>query len=227
MGKVRKLVCGVGINDADYVVKTMEEWREDGKRKSRCIWRCHYYDRWLARIITCYDKPRQVTQPAYRGCTVSREWLTFSNFREWMVNEEVKLGDLSQLHLDKDLLSEKGNKVYSKDTCVFIPRKVNNFSKDTYAYQGKWPLGVSFSKCANKFAAECNNPLSPITGKGKHIGLFTCPLDAHYAWQERKHEYAIMLANSVLVTDERVKHRLLTMYAPDTDWLNGWTHPDE
>lgn len=42
--KIRKLVCGVGINDADYVVKKQETiGYVNGKRKQKLIWVCPFY----------------------------------------------------------------------------------------------------------------------------------------------------------------------------------------
>ena len=49
--KNRKLVCGVGINDADYVVTKQETiGYVDGKQKQKLIWRCPFYKTWTLHL---------------------------------------------------------------------------------------------------------------------------------------------------------------------------------
>lgn len=44
-------------------------------------------------------------------------------------------------------------------------------------------LGVSFSKCSQKYAAEIG-----VNGKVKYLGLFTCPIEAHQAYLTAKRQ---------------------------------------
>lgn len=48
------------------------------------------------------------------------EWKRFSVFKKWFDANYVEGYDL-----DKDLLSNNGHKVYSSDTCCFIPHNLN------------------------------------------------------------------------------------------------------
>ena len=41
--KPKKLVYGVGTNDAGYVVQKWETIVVDGKRKQELVWACQYY----------------------------------------------------------------------------------------------------------------------------------------------------------------------------------------
>lgn len=107
-----RTVCGVGLNDADYVVKPLV----NGVRVP-----CPYYTRWRCMIERCYSIQVHKRQPTYSDCIVCEEWLTFSNFKAWMETQ-----DWEGNQLDKDLLVE-GNKVYGPDTCVFVSSDVNNF----------------------------------------------------------------------------------------------------
>ena len=75
--------------------------------------------------------------PTYKGCSVSEEWLRFSNFKRWMEKQ-----DWDGKQLDKDILFE-GNKVYSAETCVFVTSVVNSFTSDSGAKRGEWLIGVS------------------------------------------------------------------------------------
>ena len=205
--KPKKLVCGVGINDADYVVQKNEEiGYVDGKRKQKPVWVCPYYRVWINMLNRCYSAKRQEIQPTYKGCTVSEDWLTFSNFKAWMGKQEWE-----GKHLDKDLLFE-GNKVYSAENCVFVTQTVNSFTTDSGAARGAWLIGVSWNKRACKFQSNCKNP---FTNKKEHLGHFTTELEAHEAWLKRKLELARLLASEQ--TDIRVSRALVDRYTNYTN----------
>lgn len=183
---------GVGVNDADYAVYKYK----NGKR----TWMCPYYKTWVNMLKRCSEKWQERNQ-TYKGCSASTEWLTFSNFRNWMEKQEWE-----DLQLDKDLLVE-GNKIYSADTCVFVTPMVNSFTLDCRAARGEWLIGVCWNKEKEKFQANCRNP---FTGKNENLGRFTCELQAHKAWKARKHELACQLAD--IQADQRVAEALRIRY---------------
>ena len=150
----------------------------------------------------CYDSKCQERQPTYVGCTVSAEWLTFSNFRAWMEKQDFK-----GKQLDKDLLFE-GNRLYSEETCVFVTRTVNLFTIDRGNDRGEWLIGCCWDKESAKFRAQCRNP---FTGKREHLGRFTTEQEAHEAWARRKLELAHELAAAQ--TDPRVAKALIERYS--------------
>ena len=191
--KRNKLVYNVGINDADYEVSH----RVNGKRV-----RCPCYVTWVSMLTRCYDKKYQERRPTYIGCSVCPEWVSFMNFRKWMIRQ-----DWEGKQLDKDLIVG-GNKVYSPATCVFVDRMTNLFTTDSGRSRGQYPIGVHFYKRDGKFMTECSNP---FTKKKENLGYFTCPNEAHLAWKKRKHELACQLAE--LQTDPRVAAALRTRYA--------------
>ena len=201
--KTRKLVFGVGINDSDYVTQKMETiGYVDGKRKQKLVWMCPFYRTWKNMLERCYSTKLQERKPTYKGCSVTDEWKTFSNFRAWMMTQ-----DWEGNQLDKDLLFE-GNKVYSPETCVFVSGMVNNFTIDRGNDRGEFLIGVSWHKGANKFASRCCNP---FTKKREYLGLFTSEQEAHEAWLTRKLELAKEL--SAIQTDERVAEALIGRYS--------------
>jgi hypothetical protein len=151
----------------------------------------------------CYSKEYHEHYPTYSGCSVCEDWLTFSNFKLWMEQQ-----DWENKQLDKDLLIS-GNKEYGPETCVFVTSVVNTFTLDRCNSRGAYPLGVRFHNVAKKFEAQCRNP---FTGKREYLGLFDCPDQAHLAWKKRKHELACQLVESAYVTDERVAQALRTRY---------------
>lgn len=201
--KPKKLVYGVGDNDADYVIKKNETISyEGGKQKQKQVWVCPYYRAWSDMLKRCYSIKYQENYPTYKGCSVSDEWLTFSNFKTWM-----EMQDWEGMQLDKDLLFV-GNKVYSPDTCVFVTGMVNSFTADCGASRGEWSIGVYWNKLAGKFMSRCCNP---FTKKREHLGLFICEQEAHQAWLKRKLELAHELA--AIQSDPRVAKALIERYS--------------
>ena len=83
-----KLVYGVGINDANYVVS--------GKR---CEHRCLIYRTWELMMRRCYSASFQNRCPTYKNCAVCSKWHSFMNFRKWAL-KQTRDGSL-----DKDILS--------------------------------------------------------------------------------------------------------------------------
>lgn len=211
--KPKKLVYGVGINDAGYVVNKRDTiGYADGKQKQKLVWVCPYYERWTDMLRRCYSASFQESRPTYAGCTVSEEWLTFSNFKEWMEKQ-----DWEGSQLDKDLLFE-GNKIYSADTCCFVTSMANLFTTDSCNSRGERLIGVSWHKGMNKFISQCSNP---FTKKREHIGYFDSELEAHEAWRNRKLELARELA--AIQTDPRVARALIDRYSkPYTDKALKW-----
>ena len=200
--KPRKLVCGVGLNDAGYVVVKYGIAEENGVRKRKRVWICPYYRVWKDMLKRCYSIKFQERNPTYAGCTVSKDWLTFTNFKSWMVAQ-----DFEGKQLDKDLLIV-GNKIYSPETCMFVSGVVNNFTTDRGNDRGEWLIGVSLHKQAGKFEAYCRNP---FTKKREHLGYFACEKEAHEAWRKRKLELAHELA--AIQTDPRVVKALTERYS--------------
>lgn len=160
----RKLVYGVGINDANYA----SCYVIDGKH----IY-CPYYLRWRSMLARCYTEGSLSRNPTYIGCSVDEEWLLFSNFRLWMSKQ-----DWHGKHLDKDILIQ-GNKIYSAKTCIFVTPEVNNLIINGAVRRGILPVGVS--KCGDKFAAFCKK-----NGKNVNLGTYSTSVMAFNAYREFK-----------------------------------------
>jgi hypothetical protein len=199
---MRKLIYGVGVNDADY--HTRKSLRRGGKRV--VLWSCPFYSAWINMLQRAYSKERHARNPSYSGCSVAQEWHLFSRFKEWMDFQPWQ-----GRHLDKDILLP-GNKVYSPDTCVFVAPDVNKLLCDAGAIRGKWPIGVCWAKREEKFLSRCCNPEN---GRHEFLGYFDCPIAAHEAWRSRKHELACRYAD--IQEDPRVASALRFRYASQKD----------
>ena len=165
--KKSKLVCGVGVNDADYVVQPRDA---DG----RAVW-CPYYEVWSSMLKRAYSAKYREHRPTYIGVTVCEEWHSFMAFRAWMMTQ-----DWEGKQLDKDIVVP-GNKVYSPATCVFVSSQINSLLTDSAGQRGKWPIGVSWHKARNGFQARVKE-----NGRLQYIGLFATPEAAHRAWRKEK-----------------------------------------
>lgn len=81
-----------------------------------------HYSRWNSMIRRCYDTECTLNKKQYNGCSVTESWHNFQNFMYWSITQ---LGHLDKnFQLDKDL-KVKDNKIYSPETCSYVPREVN------------------------------------------------------------------------------------------------------
>lgn len=178
--KKNKLVYGVGINDADYAVYRSEII--NGKKK--IVWRCPFYRRWQHILGRCYAGRELIRYPTYIGCSICKEWIYFSNFKKWMEQQEWE-----GYQLDKDFLVE-GNKIYSPDTCVFMPNKLNGFITTCGAKRGQYPLGVFYMKNSRNVTKEHRKPytsqVSKKTGGKIYLGMYATPEEAHQVYLKAK-----------------------------------------
>lgn len=197
MSSKEKLVCGIGANDADYVV----DLRAVVGGKSKRLWICPFYRAWANMLKRCYNQKYQTEKPTYIGCSVAPAWHTFSVFKTWMITQPWEGNQL-----DKDILS-LGSKVYGPDTCAFVSQGLNAFLTDRGAIRGEWPIGVCWHKQRGKFQSRCRNPL---TREQDALGLFDTPNKAHIAWAARKLEHAKTLAAEQ--ADHRVAKALISMF---------------
>jgi len=79
------------------------------------------YITWVGMIQRCYSDVHQLKHNTYIGCTVCEECKNFQNFALWYKENYPSFEiENSRWELDKDLLV-KENKIYSPNTCVFIP----------------------------------------------------------------------------------------------------------
>jgi len=196
MGRKRSLVCGVGIND--WVGKVTV----DGKPIKE-------YQLWKSMLERCFDDKVKQEHPTYKDVTCSKEWLSMTKFIEDV--SKMKGYGFDGWALDKDIL-QKGSKLYSKDTCCFVPAEVNNLLIKSDNSRGEYPVGVDFHKVSGKFRAKLK-----INGRLKHIGLFANPEEAFFAYKAAKEAQIKAVAEKWKhLLDDRVYQALLK-YTVDVD----------
>ena len=146
---------------------------------------CKIYTQWYGMIARCYDEKYHIRFPTCVGCTVSEEFKDYSKWREWYDNYQYKHDGWQ---LDKDLLV-KGNKIYSSETCVFLPHIINSTLTKSNKTRGNYLIGTYFDTHNNKFKACITK-----YGKNTTLGYFENEIDAHLAYKEAKEEYLKELA---------------------------------
>lgn len=183
------IVCGWGINDADYPVYIYESWYdESGAYKRKLTWKCPYYIKWRSMIGRCHSESVHKSRPTYKDCSVCEDWKYFSNFKLWMESQ-----DWEGMELDKDLI-QKDNKIYSPETCFFVSSTVNCFMLERKLDKGDLPIGVTLRKSTGKYTAVCRDYR---TRSRIFLGDFKTIEEAFNAWLSKKLKMAIELAKTI------------------------------
>lgn len=150
------------------------------------------YNLWQALLSRCYCDKFHVKCPTYKDCSVSDNFKYYPYFKEWC-NNQIGFNVLddkgNHFELDKDLLI-KGNKVYSEDTCCFIPREINVALIYNQTKKGNLPIGVSYSKVNNKFVVYVKKG----EGSREYLGYFEDASVAFLAYKASKEAYLKELA---------------------------------
>jgi len=169
----RRLVFGVGINDADYMVSPIIHGKQ-----TRCI----FYTTWKHMLERCYCQKYLLKKPSYNGCKVVDEWKIFSNFKLWM-----ELQDWHGNVLDKDILVP-GNRIYSPERCLFVATNVNALLTGVDR-SGEY-IGVWYEKGRNRFKVSCH-----INGVQRQIGRFQTKNEASIAYKDAKAKEILRVAD--------------------------------
>lgn len=148
---------------------------------------------WIAMLSRCYGTESK-RHPTYIGCSVCDEWLTFSNFKRWFDDNYVE-----GYQLDKDLLLQ-GNKVYSPNTCCFIPKKINTMILSPTYYNNGLPTGVS--KQGNGYQTQLLK-----NGKIVYLGYFNSIGEAFSVYKSAREAYLCEVAEKYF-TEGKITERV-------------------
>jgi hypothetical protein len=140
------------------------------------------YSKWSKMIQRCYSDAYHKLKPTYKDCSVHPDWHNFQVFAEWANKNYIE-----GFELDKDILV-KGNKVYSVETCCFVPREINNLFTHNKKNNRILPIGVYMHK--EKFRSYMNT-----NGKLNLIGYYFTVEDAFNAYKTAKEKNIKNVAN--------------------------------
>ena len=165
----RRLVYGLGNTDITTVT-------EDGKY-------IRSYLIWAAIIQRCVDPKYHAKEPTYIGTTICDEWKNYSAFKAW-----YDIHFQEEMQIDADLF-KKGGKIYSPETCCFLPRQINTALITKSLHNKSGYAGVTWSKQNKKWQTHTRT----INGNG-HIGFFDDIKLASAAYIEAKQNHIKELA---------------------------------
>lgn len=150
-------VLGIG-----YIGEGKYKSKENGKNT-------RVYKTWKNMLQRCYDSKYHEEKPTYINCSVSEEFHNFQNFGEW---DEYNFYQIEgqQMCLDKDILV-KHNKLYSPDTCIYVPKTINSLFVKRQNDRGKSAIGTFCDK-NGKYIVHCSL-INPKNRKSKNEYLGT------------------------------------------------------
>ena len=155
-----------------YLGEGKYKCRENGKLTDE-------YKIYMHMLERCYDPKLQEKEPTYKGCIVEDHLLNFQHMGEWIEDNYYEVpGEV--MCLDKDIL-HKGNKIYSRDTCIFVPKRINSLFVKCDNRRGDNPIGVEDLPSGN-YQVNCSN------GYGKYIylGTYSTKEEAFRVYKEYK-----------------------------------------
>jgi hypothetical protein len=159
--------------------------------------------KWSALLNRCNEGGSlQRDFPAYVGCI--NKFKDFNSFTEW--HRLQKGYSIKNYELDKDLL-EYGNKIYSEDKCLLLPKELNLFFGNHTRARGIYPQGLDMNYSnPGKYRAQIR-----VCGESYHIGYFLNIENAKAAYAEEKTKHARMLADRYEgIIDDRAIEALRT-----------------
>ena len=167
---------------------------------------------WNDMNTRCYNDKLHERFTSYIGCEVCPEWKNDKNeFYQWVEENYYTVGD-EQMDLDKDILV-KGNKIYSPDTCVFVPHSINTLFVNCKKNRGELPIGVYYDKDRKKYRASfsingnvirlsrCDTPEEAFEEYKRHKKAAIIAMADRYKGSIPEHLYNAMIAWEIEETD--------------------------
>jgi hypothetical protein len=162
-------VYGVGyLGEGDYKAKI------NGKATPQ-------YEVWKKMLQRCYSDKFQEKNPTYKGCSVDESWHNFQVFAKFYDDNFYQI-EGQRMNIEKDILI-RGNKIYSPETCVFVPQNINLLFTKRGSQRGDLPIGVIMN--GKKYLAQCNNG---TRNSKKYLGIFDTVEEAFQAYKTYKEQ---------------------------------------
>lgn len=147
------------------------------------------YIKWNAMLTRCYSE-KFSERKNYLECVVCDDWLNFQNFAKWYNEHKYNLPGNERLELDKDIKC-KNNKIYSPETCLLIPKRLNSIILNRRNDRGNYCLGVTYRENLGKYVASCNTNKS-----SSHLGVYNTELDAFNEYKKAKEQEILRILDT-------------------------------
>ena len=144
------------------------------------------YKKWFQMIRRCYDLKWKAEHNYYDDVSVCEEWLNYQNFAQWYAAQPPYD---PEYHLDKDLINREA-RMYSPETCSWLPRELNSMITKNEAIRGTYPIGVSeIPHMPGKYLARLTDNYR-VTGKTYLLHqIFDTPEEAFAAYKLEKEKF--------------------------------------
>lgn len=167
MGNLKRGTCDSPLRRSVYGIGYMGDGHYSQKNNPLA------HQRWKHMMTRCYNENYLNSKPTYENCSVCEEWHNFQNFAKWFEENYYEVDDTA-VEIDKDILI-KGNKIYSPDTCCFVPRELNNLFQQKGDDNGL-PTGVQRLP-NNKYRARYGQI---------HLGVFDDVTEARQVYEKHR-----------------------------------------
>lgn len=136
-----------------------------------------FYSHWAAMLDRCHNPEYHKSRSTYHDCSSQESWSCLQNFCEWAHKDKYYQNGW---HLDKDLCVI-GNRLYSEDTCAFVPTELNS---TLLKFDGSPGRGTTYVEEKKTYCAKIS-----LFGKHKNLGHFKTRDEAEAVYKKRKLEY--------------------------------------
>ena len=137
---------------------------------------------WMNMLHRCYSQSIKEKRPTYNEVKVCDEWLNFQNFAKWYKENHYEVNG-ERMHLDKDILV-KGNKIYSPETCMFVPQRINTLFLTQQNHRGELPIGIYYDNKINKYKVTLQKH-----AERTYLGYYDTSKEAFYVYKNAKESY--------------------------------------
>lgn len=174
------------------------------------------YEVWIKILQRCYDDICHKDRPTYNQCEIYEDWLNYQNFAEWYYKNYYEV-DGERMTLDKDILF-KGNKLYSPETCIFVPERINTLFIKCDNKRGNYPVGVYYHKRDKKFRAQCSMyDLKKRKSQQEQLGYYNTPEEAFKVYKQFKEKYIKKIADEYKDKIPKKLYNAMYRYEIDID----------
>lgn len=142
------------------------------------------YTTWFNILNRCYGSPSVNNRAkTYFDVFVCKEWHNYQVFAQWFIENYDFQTMNNTWNIDKDILCPTC-KIYSPETCIFIPNEVNVvFKKNNESVvglpKGVYPKDGKYQSSISRF------------GKQYYLGFFNTIEEAHNIYVKNKKEYLV------------------------------------
>ena len=176
--------CGVALKSGSLKDRLFRSVYDIGFVDNGTTWkdgkRTKEYQTWMNMFHRCYRGDRSTRLLSYVDCEVDEFFHSFGNFEKWV--KDQKGFDQEGWHLDKDILV-KGNRVYSPETCCFVPKEINLLFTKRSGRRGGYPIGVSRRNKGGGYQVQ-------LSQFGKtYMGTYNTSEEAFNAYKQAKEAY--------------------------------------